>query len=54
MQIFCVFVFQMDIDDEMSEVLYNKLLELEKVVRRKLSEKIADNKAHQQYLHETE
>ncbi|XP_040911388.1 3-keto-steroid reductase/17-beta-hydroxysteroid dehydrogenase 7-like [Toxotes jaculatrix] len=45
---------QMDIDDEMSEVLYSKLLELEKVVRRKLSERNADNKAHQQYLSEIE
>lgn len=44
----------MDIDEEMSEVLYKKLLELEKVVRRKLSEENADNKAYQQYLHETE
>lgn len=39
---FCVFVFQMDIDEETSEVLYKKLLELEKVVRRKLSEENAD------------
>lgn len=38
---FCVFlfIFQMDIDEEMSEVLYSKLLELEKAVRRKLSER---------------
>lgn len=39
---FCVFVFQMDIDEETSVVLYKKLLELEKVVRRKLSEENAD------------
>ncbi|XP_047446362.1 3-keto-steroid reductase/17-beta-hydroxysteroid dehydrogenase 7-like [Mugil cephalus] len=37
---------KMDIDDEMSEVLFSKLLELEKVVRRKLSETNADNEAH--------
>nr|XP_020441476.1 3-keto-steroid reductase [Monopterus albus]XP_020441477.1 3-keto-steroid reductase [Monopterus albus] len=36
---------QMDIDDEMSDVLYEKLLELEKVVRRKLNEQNANNKA---------
>ncbi|CAB1417332.1 unnamed protein product [Pleuronectes platessa] len=36
---------QMDIDDDMSEVLYSKLLELEKEVRRKLSERNADDKA---------
>ncbi|XP_039999504.1 3-keto-steroid reductase/17-beta-hydroxysteroid dehydrogenase 7-like isoform X1 [Xiphias gladius] len=45
---------QMDIDEEMSEVLYSELLELEKVVRRKLSERNAGNKAHQQYLSEIE
>lgn len=39
----CVFVFQMDVDDEMSEALYSELLELEKVVRRKLSERNADD-----------
>lgn len=33
--------FQMDIDEEMSDVLYSKLLELEKVVRRKVSERNA-------------
>ena len=32
----------MDIDEEMSEVLYTKLIELEKVVRRKPSERTAD------------
>lgn len=32
----------MDIDDGMSEVLYEKLLELEKEVRRKLTERNAD------------
>ncbi|XP_076000558.1 3-keto-steroid reductase/17-beta-hydroxysteroid dehydrogenase 7-like [Genypterus blacodes] len=33
---------QMDIDDEMSDILYEKLLELEKEVRRKLREENAD------------
>lgn len=32
------FIFQMDIDDEMSEVLYSKLLELEEEVRHKQRE----------------
>lgn len=36
---------QMDIDDGMSEVLYSQLLELEKAIRRKLSEKDADKEA---------
>ncbi|KAK2822098.1 hypothetical protein Q5P01_022163 [Channa striata] len=44
----------MDVDDEMSEVFYEKLLEVEKVVRRQLSDKNADNQAHQQYLNEIE
>lgn len=44
----------MDIDEGMSEVLYSKLLELEKVVRRKLSERNADKEAHGQYLSEIE
>lgn len=35
----------MDIDDEISEVLFAKLLELEKVVRKNLSERNADTKA---------
>ncbi|XP_071372859.1 3-keto-steroid reductase/17-beta-hydroxysteroid dehydrogenase 7-like [Centroberyx affinis] len=45
---------QMDVEDGMSEVLYVKLVELEKVVRRKLSEENADMEAHRQYLNETE
>ncbi|KAF7664693.1 hypothetical protein LDENG_00169070 [Lucifuga dentata] len=45
---------QMDIDDEMSESLYVKLLELEKIVRRKQSEGNADSEAHQWLLKETE
>lgn len=53
-QIFCIFAFQMDIDNNLSEVLYGKLLELEKEVRRQLSEKSAENDAHQQILHEIE
>lgn len=32
---FQIFLFQMDIDEEMAEVLYSKLLELERVVRKK-------------------
>ncbi|XP_028283126.1 3-keto-steroid reductase-like [Parambassis ranga] len=45
---------QMDIDAEMSEVLLSKLFELEKVVRRKLSERNAVKEAHRQYLSEVE
>ncbi|KAM4604960.1 3-keto-steroid reductase/17-beta-hydroxysteroid dehydrogenase 7-like [Polymixia lowei] len=45
---------QMDLEDGMSEVLYVKLLELEKVVRNNLSEEYADMEAHRQYLNETE
>lgn len=44
----------MDIDDEMSEVFYSKLLELEKTTRRKLKERNADNEAYQQYLNNIE
>ncbi|XP_053185631.1 3-keto-steroid reductase/17-beta-hydroxysteroid dehydrogenase 7-like [Scomber japonicus] len=39
---------QMDVDDGMSEVLYDKLLELEKGVRRKLTERNADKETHGQ------
>ncbi|XP_062284808.1 3-keto-steroid reductase/17-beta-hydroxysteroid dehydrogenase 7-like [Scomber scombrus] len=39
---------QMDVDDGMSEVLYEKLLELEKGVRRKLTERNADKETHGQ------
>ncbi|KAM9323321.1 3-keto-steroid reductase/17-beta-hydroxysteroid dehydrogenase 7-like [Pholidichthys leucotaenia] len=45
---------QMDIDGEMSEALFSRLLELEKVVRKKLSDKNADNEAHRLYLNELE
>ncbi|XP_061588906.1 3-keto-steroid reductase/17-beta-hydroxysteroid dehydrogenase 7-like [Cololabis saira] len=45
---------QMDIDDEMSEVFFSKLLQLEKAVRRKLSERNADDKAYQKYVYEIE
>lgn len=38
----------MDVDDGMSEVLYDKLLELEKGVRRKLTERNADKETHGQ------
>ena len=38
----------MDIDDGMSEVLYEKLLELEKGVRRKPTERTSDNETHGQ------
>ncbi|XP_029970168.1 3-keto-steroid reductase [Salarias fasciatus] len=45
---------QMDVDSETCEALFSKLLDLEKVVRRKLSEKQAENDAHQKYLSEVE
>lgn len=45
---------QMDIDTETSEALFSKLLDLEKVARRKLKEKHAENEAHQKYLSEIE
>ncbi|XP_017275709.1 3-keto-steroid reductase/17-beta-hydroxysteroid dehydrogenase 7 [Kryptolebias marmoratus] len=45
---------QMDIDDEISETFYSKLLELEKAIRRKVSERNAENKAYQRYLGEVE
>ncbi|XP_037642180.1 3-keto-steroid reductase/17-beta-hydroxysteroid dehydrogenase 7-like [Sebastes umbrosus] len=45
---------QMDIDEEMSEVLYSKLVELEKEVRRKQSEGGADEEAHGRCLGEIE
>ncbi|CAG5897010.1 unnamed protein product [Menidia menidia] len=41
---------QMDIDDELCEVFYSKLLELETEVRRKLSKSDADNEAYQRYI----
>uniref|UniRef100_A0A3Q0SSE2 3-keto-steroid reductase/17-beta-hydroxysteroid dehydrogenase 7 n=1 Tax=Amphilophus citrinellus TaxID=61819 RepID=A0A3Q0SSE2_AMPCI len=44
----------MDIDGEMAEVLFSKLRELEKVVRRNLCERNADNEAHQRYLSDIE
>lgn len=44
----------MDIDEEMSEVLYSKLVELEKEVRRKQSEGGADEEAHGRCLGEIE
>ncbi|XP_046884301.1 3-keto-steroid reductase [Hypomesus transpacificus] len=45
---------QMDIDDKMSEDLYVKLLELEKVVRGGLTEEDEDLLAHKQYLNHTD
>lgn len=44
----------MDVDDGMSDVVYSKLLELEKEVRRKLIKRNADKEAHGQYLSEIE
>lgn len=44
----------MDIDEGMSEVFYSKLLELEKAVRRKLSEENAKKEAHKKYLNDIE
>lgn len=44
----------MDIDDKMSEDLYVKLLELEKVVRGGLTEEDEDLLAHKQYLNHTD
>ncbi|XP_054889257.1 3-keto-steroid reductase/17-beta-hydroxysteroid dehydrogenase 7-like [Poeciliopsis prolifica] len=43
---------RMDLDDEMTEVFFSKLLELEREVRRNLSKKTADSKHYQQYLNE--
>ncbi|XP_008431456.1 3-keto-steroid reductase-like [Poecilia reticulata] len=43
---------RMDLDDEMTEVFFSKLLELEKEVRRNLSKKTADSEHYQQYLNE--
>ncbi|XP_038151032.1 3-keto-steroid reductase/17-beta-hydroxysteroid dehydrogenase 7-like [Cyprinodon tularosa] len=43
---------RMDLDDEMTEVFYSKLVELEKAVRRQQRERTADSKHYQQYLNE--
>lgn len=43
---------RMDLDDEMTDVFFSKLLELEREVRRNLSRKTADDEHHQQYLNE--
>ncbi|MEQ2250996.1 hypothetical protein ILYODFUR_006543 [Ilyodon furcidens] len=43
----------MDLDDEMTEVFFSKLLELERAVRRNLSEKTADSEHYQQYINRT-
>lgn len=42
------FIFQMDIDEEMSEALYSQLLELEKEIRSKLREENAGKKTSAQ------
>ncbi|KAM4557689.1 3-keto-steroid reductase/17-beta-hydroxysteroid dehydrogenase 7-like [Fundulus diaphanus] len=43
---------RMDLDDEMTEVFFSKLLELERAVRKNLREKTADGEHYQQYLNE--
>ncbi|XP_005814986.1 3-keto-steroid reductase [Xiphophorus maculatus] len=43
---------RMDLDDDMTEVFFSKLLELEREVRRNLSKKTADSEHYQQYLTE--
>uniref|UniRef100_A0A3B5LZW4 3-keto-steroid reductase/17-beta-hydroxysteroid dehydrogenase 7 n=1 Tax=Xiphophorus couchianus TaxID=32473 RepID=A0A3B5LZW4_9TELE len=43
---------RMDLDDEMTEVFFSKLLELEREVRRNLSKKTTDSEHYQQYLNE--
>lgn len=45
---------QMDIDDEMSEELFLKLLELEKAVRKKVNDRNAESEAYQRYVSEIE
>ncbi|KAL0966800.1 hypothetical protein UPYG_G00300290 [Umbra pygmaea] len=45
---------QMDIHDDMSETLYEKLLEMEKSLRRKLKEEEDDKQAYRKYLLQTE
>lgn len=44
----------MDLDDETSEAFYSKLLELEKTIRRKQSERKAASEANQGNLREVE
>lgn len=45
-------MFQMDLDDEMTDVFFSKLLELEREVRRNLSKKTAEDEHYQQHLNE--
>ncbi|CAB1317841.1 unnamed protein product [Coregonus sp. 'balchen'] len=45
---------QMDMDDDMSEALYVKLLEIEKAMRKRLKEEDDDKQAYKKYLHQTE
>ncbi|CDQ56258.1 unnamed protein product [Oncorhynchus mykiss] len=45
---------QMDIDDDMSEALYVKLLEIEKSARKRLKEEDDNKQAYKKYLNQTE
>ncbi|XP_036410667.1 3-keto-steroid reductase isoform X1 [Megalops cyprinoides] len=45
---------KMDIDEDMSEALYEQLLELESKVRKKVKKEEEDARAHEQYLQQTE
>ncbi|XP_053739368.1 3-keto-steroid reductase/17-beta-hydroxysteroid dehydrogenase 7-like [Synchiropus splendidus] len=45
---------KMDIDDDMSEIFYRKLLELEKMARKKVTEQKADKDACDQILNDVE
>uniref|UniRef100_A0A4W5JLV2 3-keto-steroid reductase/17-beta-hydroxysteroid dehydrogenase 7 n=1 Tax=Hucho hucho TaxID=62062 RepID=A0A4W5JLV2_9TELE len=45
---------QMDIDDDMSEALYVKLLEMEKAARKRLKEEDDNKQAYKKYLDQTE
>ncbi|XP_036822599.1 3-keto-steroid reductase/17-beta-hydroxysteroid dehydrogenase 7-like [Oncorhynchus mykiss] len=44
---------QMDVDDDVSEALYVKLLEMEKAIHKRLKEE-DDKQAYKKYLHQTE
>jgi hypothetical protein len=44
----------MDIDDDMSEALYVKLLEMEKSARKRLKEEDDNKQAYKKYLNQTE
>uniref|UniRef100_A0A8C7INM4 Uncharacterized protein n=1 Tax=Oncorhynchus kisutch TaxID=8019 RepID=A0A8C7INM4_ONCKI len=45
---------QMDVDDDVSEALYVKLLEMEKATHKRLKEEDDDKQAYKKYLHQTE